>query len=186
MNPFPCLQKRKQSKSKKQRNLRCFLLPRLLQGLTCASSYANSCSFRGESTSRKRRRAPFSHGLFLEKLLRLFQIFAEILHDFRNLDLLRANSFATATTDACRRFLILGICQQRHGGDKPAAGEDMFVIKLDQRRNIQMLRTIGRAIPTSGTRLYLLVEHAFCDLLQNFPLLRGERLCRFESSDILF
>ena len=84
----------------------------------------------------------FHHARCVLVCLLHIYLLAEIFEDLRDLDLLRADLFTAAAADAGAGALVFRHCGKRKRSDESAACKDMFIIKLNQFRNIQPLRAV--------------------------------------------
>ena len=89
----------------------------------------------------------------------------KICHRLRDLDLLRANSFAALAADTGRRVFFFWFCHKRHRRDKSAAGKAVLVVQLKQHWDIESFWTVCGAVAAGGTWKDVLY-HVVCDAKQ--------------------
>ena len=117
--------------------------------------------------------------------LRFLQLRRQLRQIARDVDLLRTDFLTAAAGDAVPRLLALFYAANRHAR-VPCQSlriESNLIILIEHVRNIDALRTVGRAVTACGTR------HAFCHLLRLFEqhCLCGvvHRRVRLKNADIL-
>ena len=75
----------------------------------------------------------------------------KIRHSFGYFNLLRTYRFTASAANTGIRMLVFRHSHQSHGRNETAPGKAMFIVQLQQSRNIQLLWAMAYTIMTAGT-----------------------------------